>query len=614
MLTTAGKIIANDALPEDMRDHSRVLTKGETDKLLARLAKEDPDSYRAVSQKLVNAGRAAAYEEGVTIRLSDLRPQIDKKPAIAAVKVAEHRIMTDKRLTPEEREDARDDLYSKAYGEIRDATMKAAIASGNPFALQVVSKARGNPDQLAALLTTPGTYQDAGGKTFPMFIDRSYAEGLLPQQYWASTYGARTGIVSTKLGTRSGGYLGKLLDAASIGTVVTEEDCGTANGIPEPVDDGDNIGSVMARDAGPYKAGTLVTKEVIAKLNDSGVKNFALRSPISCAARDGVCARCTGIRESGDFPPVGYHLGINTASPVKAAVAQQSLNVKHSGKKSKGLTEHSGFEYIKNMVTVPSTFPGVVALAEEDGTVESVEPAPQGGTTVRVGGRDYHVAADTEPSVKPGDKVEAGDALADGLINPADAVRLRGVGEGRRYFADRYTKILRDSGLTVNRRNIEAIARSVIDNVEVTEPGDGGELPGDVMRYGAWARSFRPRAEASRTALSASAGRYLEEPALHYTIGTRVTKNVSKELGAFGVRDVLTHAKPPPIAPIMESVVESPAHGSDWMARLGTSYLKTRLLDDVRKGSTSDVHGTNPGPGLAKGTEFGKYKGPGFAF
>ena len=61
----------------------------------------------------------------------------------------------------------------------------------------------------------------------------------------------------------------------------------------------------------------------------------------------------------------------------------------------------------------------------------------------------------------------------------------------------------------------------------------------------------------------------------------------------------------------MQSIVKSTGVDRDWMSRLGTTYLKSRLIDDVQHGSTSDIHSTNPIPGLARGTEFGNYFDPG---
>jgi hypothetical protein len=106
----------------------------------------------------------------------------------------------------------------------------------------------------------------------------------------------------------------------------------------------------------------------------------------------------------------------------------------------------------------------------------------------------------------------------------------------------------------------------------------------------------------------------MEAPALHYTIGTPITKSVSANLSKFGVESVLAHPKPVGFEPSMQSVVKTPEFSDDWIGRLGSSYLKTRLLEDAQTGATSEVHGIHPLPGIAKGTEFGESRKDRFTY
>lgn len=615
MPTTVGQILVNGALPPKYRDYSRNLGKSETDRLLADIARDDPDLYRDVSHKLVEVGRNAAFEEGTTLRLSDLSAPVDKRELLEHVRKQERLIRADPTSTPEEKQDALTEVYGEVQDALKKLTMDAALSAGNPFALQVRSKARGSPDQLAMLLTSPGTYQDAQDRTIPVFINRSYSEGLAPHEYWAATYGARKGVISSKFSTRQGGYIGKLFGMAVMDSVVTQDDCGTPYGIPVPAADEDNIGSVLARPAAGFPAGTVIDKGVLAKFQAKHVDEIAVRSPITCGAHQGVCKHCVGVREGGKFPEIGYHIGLNASSALAEQVAQSALNVKHQGRKNKGQSSYSGFSVIRNLATVPQTFPDKAAVSEVDGTVDSVDPAPQGGSYVVIGGTSHYVPQTMPVLVKPGDTVEAGDQISDGVVNPSDVVRLKGLGEGRRYFAGRLTQAFRETNLGVNRRNAEVLARSIVNHVQVDDPdAAGSHLPGDVVTYGSWAESYRPRPDAERTDLKRSRGRYMEEPALHYTIGTRVTKSVADTLNRHGVADVLTHAQPVGVTPSMMSVVRTPEFSNDWMARLSSSYLEKRLLQDVQHGAESNVHGVNPVPGIAKGTEFGEVKGKEFTY
>lgn len=605
MQTTIGQVLVNEAIPEAYRDYGRVMSKDEADDVLSRIAHEQPERYREVSHTLMQLGRNAAFEEGTTLRLSDLTSPTDRSKHIAFVNKKEDEIDAMDIAEPEKRE-LKAALFASVADMLTNDTFEKGLAINNPFALQVKSKARGNKGQLAALLTTPGTYSDHNGNMVPVFIRNSYAEGLEPEEYWSAAHGGRLGVLSTKTGTAKGGYLGKLLSSASMEVVVTGDDCGTPNGIPVRADDNDNIGTVLARQAGRFAPGTIITRQVMSELAKQKIDEIAVRSVLTCGQDKGVCQKCAGRRESGDFPPLGYHLGQNASSALAEQVAQQALNSKHSGKKAVG-SGFSGFDVIKNLATIPETYPDRASVAEIDGLVESVEPAPQGGTNIVIGGQTHYALPGMDVFVKPGQSVEAGDTLSNGVVNPADVVRLKGLGEGRRYFADRFTQAFRESGLGVNRRNVEAVSRAIVNHVDIEdEDAEGEHIPGATVTYSNWTNTYAPRPEAKRYAVDKAVGQYLEEPALHYSIGTKITKPVAKKLAGFGYSDVLTHSKPVGVQPRMVSVIRTPEYLDDWMARLGSTYLDTRLLKDVQSGAESQTHGLHPIPGLAKATEFGE--------
>ena len=618
MLTTIGQVLVNDALPPRFRDYRRVMDSKGIEEVLQAVAREAPETYAAVTKRLMDIGNAAAYDTGTTIRLSDLRPAYDKRPILQALDIAEAQIRADKSLTGAQKTEMVEKLYDKANARIMDETYNAELARKNQLALQVASKARGNKTQLAAFISTPGTYSDPSGKMVPMFIRHSFAEGLSPAEYWAGSFGARTGVVSTKTATAKGGAFGKLLSASAIAQVITEEDCETDGGLPVKVDDDDNIGAVLARPAGPYEAGTVITKNVLSELRkDKRHDEIVVRSPVTCGCKDGICSKCAGIRETGNFPPIGYNLGTNAASAFAERITQGALNVKHSGKKTVGKGNYQGFNMFTSLAKVPKVFPDRATLATVDGTVSKIEEAPQGGTYIFVtdphgAEQKHYVAPGYDLSVKVGDELEAGDQLADGVIDPSELVKYKGIGEARRYWANRFTQAIRDSGMAANRRNAEVLARTVMNTVRLNSEDEAGEgLPGDVVTYTRWSNGFKPRSNSVEVAPTvASLGKYLEQPVLHYTIGTRVTPSVLKTLKKFKVERMMVNDSEPDVTPFMERIEDSNAEKPDWIARLGTTYLKSRLQEDVARGAESHLHSTEPYPGIAKGVEFGDWGQP----
>lgn len=619
MLTTVGQVLVNDALPPKFRDYNRVMDSKGIETVLEEIAREDPDAYAGVTKRLMDIGNSAAYDTGVTIRMSDLRPAFDKRPILQAIDIAEKQIRADKTLTDAQKSEMIEKLYDKANSRIMEETYNAEFARKNQLALQVASKARGNKVQLAAFISTPGTYSDSSGKMVPMFIRHSFAEGLAPAEYWAASYGARNGVVSTKSATAKGGAFGKLLSASAISQVVTEDDCETDGGLPVKVDDDDNIGAVLARPAGGYEAGTVITKNVLSDLRkDKRHDEIVVRSPVTCGCKDGVCSKCAGIRETGGFPPIGYNLGTNAASAFAERITQSSLNTKHTGRLTTGKGQYQGFEMITSLAKVPKVFPDRATLATVDGTVSKIEEAPQGGTYIYVtadrGGEEkrHYVAPGYDLDVKQGDTVEAGDQMSDGVIDPSELVKYKGIGEGRRYWANRFTKAIRDSGMAGNRRNAEVLARTVMNTVKLNSEDVAGDgLPGDVTTYTNWSYGFKPRKNSTIVPPTvASIGKYLEQPVLHYTIGTRITPSVINTMKKFKVDKMMVNDTEPDVTPFMERIEDSNAEKKDWMARLGTTYLKSRLMEDVARGAESRIHSTEPYPGIAKGVEFGDWGQP----
>jgi hypothetical protein len=234
-----------------------------------------------------------------------------------------------------------------------------------------------------------------------------------------------------------------------------------------------------------------------------------------------------------------------------------------------------------------------------------MDDAPAGGKYVWVDETRHYVSPGFELSVVKGDTVEAGDVLSDGLPNPAEIVRHKGIGEGRRYFTREFVRAYRESGMPVDRRNVELIARGLIDHVEMVDQAED-YLPGDVMSYSQLERDWEPRPGTAAVTPKQAVGKYLEKPTLHYTIGTKIKPSMLPDFNDFGVNSVDVHDDPPPFEPRMIRAMAIASHDPDWMTRLIGSGQKRSLLDAVYTGGVSDTQSTSYAPALAQGIEFGK--------
>jgi hypothetical protein len=409
--------------------------------------------------------------------------------------------------------------------------------------------------------------------------------------------------------TADAGYAAKQLIQGNHRLVVTdlddENDLDNANvrGLPTRTDDNENVGSLLAVATGGYPRNTELTPKILAELRRNGVEDILVRSPVVGGPADGgVYARDIGMRERGGLAPRGDFIGHAAGQAVSEKLTQMQLSSKHSG----GVAGAGpvGFPLINQLLQVPESFRGGSAHAQADGTVGAPKTAPQGGYYIDIGGKEHYVNPEQTLLFKPGDTVEAGDVLTTGIPNPAEIVRHKGIGEGRRYFVDALRGALKQSGTHVARRNLEVLGRGLINHVRMTDLVDD-YAPDDIVPYHTIERNWQPRPGAVTVAPSAAVGQYLERPTLHYTIGTRITKNMVPKLSQFGVNTLTAHRDPPPFEPEMQRAAAAVSTDPDWQVRMLGSGQKGSLLDAAHRGASSDEAGTSFVPAMIRGENFG---------
>jgi hypothetical protein len=306
--------------------------------------------------------------------------------------------------------------------------------------------------------------------------------------------------------------------------------------------------------------------------------------------------------------PVGtlptYDIHVNNADHL--FVLANGLIVSNSGGvfggESKAL---STFQKIDALLQVPERFPDGATHAEIDGKVERIREAEQGGSYIMLNGKEHYVPTERKLLVKVGDEIEAGDVLSDGTPNPAKIVEHKGIGEGRRYFVQTFADQLKSSRLKGERRNIELLARGLINHVRLTDDYEDRSA-GETYPYQTLEAQWQPREGAVTGRPSSFKGMYLEKPALHYTIGTPIKPKMLKYLQKFGVNEVTAHKEPPPFQTEMVRAMGNVAEDPDWMTNLLGSYQQKSLLNAVHTGRTSDAAGSSYVPALANPKDFGR--------
>jgi hypothetical protein len=285
--------------------------------------------------------------------------------------------------------------------------------------------------------------------------------------------------------------------------------------------------------------------------------------------------------------------------------SQGMLSSKH-GNAVKTRQSKAGFEYLNRLIQAPDHFPEAGPLAEVDGIVTDIKKAPQGGHIITVGKHTHYVHQDLNPTVKVGDTLDAGDELSDGVPHPKDLVRLKGLGEARRIYTKNLQEALANSGIEANRRNVESLASGILNWATVTNPdGIGEHVCEDIVPVGKLVSAYKPRADAVETDVKQSIGKYLDEPALHYTPGTRITKKVAEHLNKWGIPKAYVHRNRPDFEPTMVRGLLSVYHDPDWQTRLAGFYTASAFQKSLHRGLASDTSSTSFVPALAEGSVLG---------
>lgn len=294
--------------------------------------------------------------------------------------------------------------------------------------------------------------------------------------------------------------------------------------------------------------------------------------------------------------------------PDQLFVLANRLIVSNTGGMSSAQKDYAGFAWINQFVQTPEVFQDEAPVSKVAGVVQAVEEAPQGGYYVKQGNQEYYIQPGFKVLVKPGDNLEAGEQLSEGLVDPHAVVAARGLGEGRKYYVDRLSKMLADSGMKADRRNVETVARATLDHVRVLDIDKiAGALPDDVLSYNALSARYEPEDDSELTDLDKADGRYLQEPQLHYTIGTKMTPKMLAHLRSRGINEVLTSERKPAFEPEMIRLQAAAHNQPDWLAAQHTSYLTKGLQERAIRGQDTNIkENVHFAPRLAYGEGFGK--------
>ncbi len=367
--TTVGRALLSEILPKGLPfDYiNRVLKKKEISKLINA-------SFRLCGLRdtvifadhLMYTGFALAAKGGISICVDDMEVPHEKPELLAAAQAEVKEIENQYRqglVTNGERYNKVVDIWGRTGDKIAKAMMdnlssqKVIDSEGkevdqesfNSIYMMADSGARGSAAQIKQLSGMRGLMAKPDGSIIETPITANFREGLTVLQYFISTHGARKGLADTALKTANSGYLTRRLVDVTQDLVVIEDDCGTTDGfvMKAVVQGGDVIeplrdrilGRVTAADVVDpssnetlVEAGTLLNEQLVDLIDNSGVDEVKVRTPITCKTRYGLCAQCYGRDLArGKLVNSGEAVGVIAAQSIGEPGTQLTMRTFHIG-------------------------------------------------------------------------------------------------------------------------------------------------------------------------------------------------------------------------------------------------------------------------------------------
>ncbi len=504
--TTVGRVIFNDAFPKSWNEKFRnqTMDKSALKKLITECYRRHGNAETASFLDAIKTlGFRFATQSGTTVSISDIVvPDAKFKILDTAQDEVDklHDFVDQGFMSQDEQYNKTIQVWSKASEDVT-AAMQAAQNPLNPVFMMATSGARGSINQVKQLGGMRGLMSDPSGRILEIPVKASLKEGLTVLEYFISTHGARKGLADTALRTADSGYLTRRLVDVAQDVIVREDDCGTANGIVvydigsgkeiiEPIYDR-IIGRRSAEDIkDPAKPKTkLVTRdeeideEKARAIIDAGIKEVKIRSVLTCQAKIGVCAMCYGRNlATGKKVDIGEAVGIIAAQSIGEPGTQLTLRTFHTGGVATEdiITGLPRVEEIfearkpKGKATI-STVGGTVRITEEKGKRVMVVTDDVGEA------HEFDVPYNTRSFVQEGARVEPGDPLNEGSLDPHEILEYKGENALQQYLVQEVQKVYRSQGVDINDKHIETVVRSMLRKRKIVDGGDTRMLPGQLI-------------------------------------------------------------------------------------------------------------------------------------
>ncbi len=437
MDTTVGRVILNDVLPDSMPYINGLLKKkGSTQLVQYCYLHSGLQTTVTMLDEIKKLGFLYATRAGISIGIDDMvvpksKPELVGKAEQEVMEVQQQ--YQDGAITQGERYNKIIEIWSKVTERVSDEMFKVMEDDDrtgrylNPIYIMADSGARGSKQQIRQLSGMRGLMAKPSGEIIETPITANFREGLNVLQYFISTHGARKGLADTALKTADSGYLTRRLVDVAQDVIITEDDCGTVNGIyVEPIIESGEIieplrdrivGRVTLEDLYDYEGNIIVrvnheiTEDLASAIQAAGIERVKIRSVLTCESRRGVCQLCYGRNlATGRLVERGEAVGVIAAQSIGEPGTQLTMRTFHIGGAASRVSEQStqdtrfgGFAKFIDIVTVRDKRGAIVAM-NRNGILAVVDD--KGRERER-----YPVVYGAKITVADGDRVEPNQIL-----------------------------------------------------------------------------------------------------------------------------------------------------------------------------------------------------------
>jgi len=447
--TTVGRCLLSEILPRGLpfdlvnQDMTKKIISGTINACYRALGLKETVIF---ADQLMYTGFQYATRAGISFGVDDIVIP-DQKTRLVSAADREVKEIQDQYssglVTNGERYNKVVDIWSRANDQVAKAMMeklgaeeavdskgqKVKQKSFNSIFMMADSGARGSAAQIRQLAGMRGLMAKPDGSIIETPITANFREGLNAQQYFISTHGARKGLADTALKTANSGYLTRRLVDVAQDLVVTEDDCGTVNGLAmAPLVEGGDVveglgervlGRVLAdevlkpgKDSVLVERGTLLDEQLVRQLELEGVDQVKVRSAITCETRYGVCRMCYGRDLArGRLINIGEAVGVIAAQSIGEPGTQLTMRTFHIGGAASRAAAASSVE-VRNKGTI--RFHNIKTVQHEKGHLVAVSRSCEIGVVDEFGRERerYKIPYGANISVREGDQVAGGQVVA----------------------------------------------------------------------------------------------------------------------------------------------------------------------------------------------------------